>query len=278
MPLNVNITVLVENRAARPDVGSEHGLAFWIETATDRVLFDTGQSGLVCANATALGIDLGAVDTIALSHGHYDHTGGLADVLACVAGPVAVYLHPDALPSKYHRAGSVARYIGIPGRAREALRRPQVRFCPVEKPTEIAAGVFLTGVIPRRHAEERGEEGFFLDEDGGRGDPVVDDQALYVLTPSGLVVLLGCAHAGVINTLDRVRHLAEGQALRAVIGGMHLRAASDARIAWTVDALCRMDVGVLCPLHCTGERAAAAMQTAFGAKCLAGGAGTRFEF
>ena len=278
MSSSLTITVLVENRAARPDLGAEHGLAFWIETAADRVLFDTGQSGLVCANAKALGVDLGAVETIALSHGHYDHTGGLADVLACAAGLVAVYFHPDALPSKYHRAGPVARCIGIPGRARKALRRPQVRFCPVEEPTEIAEGVFLTGAIPRRHAEERGEEGFFLDEDGRRGDPMIDDQALYVLTPSGIVVLLGCAHAGVINTLDRVRHLAEDEALRAVIGGMHLRAASDARIAWTVDALCRREVGVLCPLHCTGERAAAAMQTAFGAKCLAGGAGARFEF
>lgn len=107
---------------------------------------------------------------------------------------------------------------------------------------------------------------------------MLDDQALFIATTGGTVVLLGCAHSGVINTLDHVRGLTQNTHIRAVIGGMHLRSTSDARLSWTIRELRRFGLDVLVPMHCTGEKAAAALWNAFPAACRPGGVGTVFDF
>jgi 7,8-dihydropterin-6-yl-methyl-4-(beta-D-ribofuranosyl)aminobenzene 5'-phosphate synthase len=228
---------------------------------------------LIASNAEALGIDLSAVDTVALSHGHYDHVGGLADVLRRTAGPVTVYGHPAAFQPKYRRYPDGVKEIGMPGLCRAALQRPGVTVRAEAGPVEIADGVHLTGAIPRLHAEERGNPNFRLDPEGALPDPLEDDQALYASTPSGTLVLLGCAHAGVINTLDYIRQLTGGAPLRAVLGGMHLRSASPARLAWTIAQLRRGSIEELYPAHCTGAEATAALWAAFPGRGASGGVG-----
>jgi 7,8-dihydropterin-6-yl-methyl-4-(beta-D-ribofuranosyl)aminobenzene 5'-phosphate synthase len=111
-----------------------------------------------------------------------------------------------------------------------------------------------------------------------RPDTVPDDQAVFFDTREGIVVLLGCAHAGVISTLDAVRELRPDVPVRAVVGGMHLRSAGRGRLEWTVDELKHRNIGMLAPMHCTGQVAAMVLWSAFPRACRVCGSGTTFEF
>lgn len=270
----VRVTVLADNTAFARSTCGEHGLSYFIEIGGRQALFDAGQGLVLAGNAKALGIDLGAVEAIALSHGHYDHTGGLPAALAAARGPVTVHLHLGALQPKYNGT----RFIGMPSAAREALAGPNVPLVQSHEPGEVVPGLFRTGEIPRPHPEEALAEVFYLDPDGRAVDPLMDDQSLYFDTKEGVVALLGCAHAGVIHILEHVQALTNGRPIRAVLGGMHLGRASDARLRWVVDRLRDFAPRLLVPMHCTGPRAAAALWTAFPTACRPGGAGAVFEF
>ncbi len=274
MSLAASITVLVEDSVSRPILMAEHGLALWIEFGSDRVLFDTGQSGLLIANAHKLNVALDTVDKIVLSHGHYDHSGGLAEVLAVATGRATILAHPGAFQPKYRRTESAVKNIGLPPAGLEAIRQWGKNIRTVSKPTEIAPGLFLTGEIPRVHPEEQGGMGFCLDAAGNQLDPFLDDQSLFMKTSGGTIVVFGCAHAGVINTLDYICSLTGDQPLHAILGGMHLHSASDERIVWTMAQLRRFAIKSFYPIHCTGAKAMAAFWTTFPDQCFSGGVGT----
>lgn len=274
----MKITILAENTALARDVQGEHGLAFWIDTDDHHLLFDTGQGLVLADNARALRVNLDTVETVVLSHGHYDHTGDLAAVLRQAAGSVAVHAHPDALLPKYHQNKTCVREIGMSEKTREAIHGGHCRFLPSRQSTEVAPDIRTTGEIPRLHSEEVITEQFCRDPKGREPDPLLDDQALFLETLSGTVVLLGCAHAGVINTLDYIQRLTGNKPVRAVVGGTHLRSASAERMHWTILELRRFNINLLVPMHCTGQKSVAALWSAFPNTCQAGGAGTVFEF
>jgi 7,8-dihydropterin-6-yl-methyl-4-(beta-D-ribofuranosyl)aminobenzene 5'-phosphate synthase len=273
----VTITGLAENTAQGMGLLGEHGLSLWIETPETCVLFDTGQGLALAHNAKALGIDLDCADAIVLSHGHYDHTGGLHYSLS-QAPNAALFLHPSALASRFSRREGISREIGMPLHARAAIeeRRPSITW--TRGPTAVGPGLFVTGPIPRRSAFEDTGGPFFLDADGTMPDPIEDDQAMWIETPGGVVVLLGCAHSGVVNTLDFIREQTGRKPLCALVGGMHLGSASDERMARTIEALSQLSIVGLWPCHCTGVTAMARLMTAFGTHCHPCGVGTRIAF
>jgi 7,8-dihydropterin-6-yl-methyl-4-(beta-D-ribofuranosyl)aminobenzene 5'-phosphate synthase len=228
-------------------------------------------------NADRLGVDLRRAESIVLSHGHYDHTGGLAVALRGDA-PKTVLLHPAALEAKYARnPDGTSREIGMPEACRRAIERA-ARVVHTVEPVALAGGLTVTGPIPRNTDFEDTGGPFFLDEDCRQADPLEDDQSVFFDTPEGTVVLLGCAHSGVVNTLDHVGRLTGGRPLHAVIGGMHLVQASAERIDRTIEALRRLDPTLLAPAHCTGTAATVALRHAFADRCTDCGVGTRFEF
>lgn len=278
MSAALRIRILADNTVAKPALRGEHGLAIWVASAETRLLFDTGQGLVLADNALALRVDLGAVDAIILSHGHYDHTGGLAAVLRPAQRAVTVHAHPAACEPKFRREDAGVRDIGMPADSRTALRGPTSRLVLSRQSTAVAPGIHTTGEIPRVHAEEALDRTFCCDPHGRETDPLSDDQALLIETAPGTVVLLGCAHAGVINTLDHVRELTAGRPIHAVIGGLHLRSATAARLAWTLQSLRRFEIGLIAPLHCTGQKANAALWAAFPDACQPCGVGTLFEF
>jgi 7,8-dihydropterin-6-yl-methyl-4-(beta-D-ribofuranosyl)aminobenzene 5'-phosphate synthase len=272
------VTVLVENTVHGRDLMAEHGLAFHIEAGPQRLLFDTGQSALLAHNAPRLGIDLSQLGALALSHGHYDHTGGLP-ALAELAPYATLHVHPAALAPRYaQNPDGTTRPVGISESSLAILRAraPQVLYANAR--TEVLPGFFLSGEIPRATDFEDVGGPFVLDELAERPDLILDDQALFFDTRDGLVVLLGCAHAGVVNTLRHVRQLLPGRPIHAVLGGMHLLNASSERMTRTVEALRDLGVRKLGPAHCTGAVAAARLWHEFPEACAACAVGSRFTF
>ncbi len=274
----VRITVLVENTAQGLGMLAEHGLAYWLEWEGQRVLFDTGQGNVLAGNAFRLGVPLHDVDRIVLSHGHYDHSGGLTQVLRD-GHTLPLYAHPAAFDAKYARnQDGTSREIGVPAAVHELLERHAANVVRTEAPSSVLKGLTTTGPVPRSTDFEDTGGPFFLDAACTKPDPLIDDQSLFFETPQGMVVLLGCAHSGIVNTLRYVSQLSGNKPLRAVIGGMHLVNASPARIARTIDEFRRFDLRLLAPAHCTGMPATAALWTAFPAICVACHVGTTFEF
>lgn len=273
---DVRITVLVENTAGGRDLLAEHGVSFWIELGGKQLLFDTGQGNVLMANARRLGIRLEQVDAIALSHGHYDHTGGLGEALRN-SRATTVYAHPAAFEPKFARSpDGTARDIGIPT-LDERMVRDMAELVLVEKPTEICDGLRLTGPVPRPTQFEDAGGAFFRDRGCTEPDQLIDDQAAFTETPAGTVVILGCAHAGVINTLRYVQTLTGNSPIHTVIGGMHLLNASPERMKKTLAELHRMDVQRLLPCHCTGFAAMARLWNEFPGRCAACPVGTVVE-
>jgi 7,8-dihydropterin-6-yl-methyl-4-(beta-D-ribofuranosyl)aminobenzene 5'-phosphate synthase len=256
----VRVTVLVDNRSTGRDLAREHGLSLWVEAGDARVLVDTGETDAFLRNAAALGVDLSTAGAVALSHGHYDHTGGLAVALA--AAPAAsLCLHPAALQPRYaRRRRGRPQPIGMPAASREAALAAADRVVWTSEPTELAPGVWCTGPVPRDETREPGDPDFFFDAACTMPDPVPDDQSFWIDTPDGLWVLLGCAHSGVLATLEHIDTLTGGRPLARLVGGTHLVVAPSERVARVASDLARRAPSTLAPCHCTGRLAQARLK------------------
>ena len=274
----VTITVLSENTAGSGDHLAEWGLCLLVETDATSVLYDCGASITAVHNADALGIDLSGIERIVLSHGHFDHTGGLRAVLARMRRGVEVIAHPDIWEAKYsRRPGRPERYIGIP-HVPEVLESAGAEFHLSREPVALSDDVSTTGEVPLVTDFETVDDTLFVKTGSDyQADSVPDDLALAIKTELGLVVVCGCAHRGLINTVYRAQEVSGMDQVHAVIGGAHLMHSDAVRISRTLRALQEMDVKQIALGHCTGFRATAAAAQEFDDRFVPLATGTRLN-
>lgn len=250
-----SITILCENSVSLPGILGEHGLGIYVEHQGKKFLFDTGQGFTIIPNALALGIDLKSIEHVVLSHGHYDHTGGLLPLLS-LRHQAEIICHPDVFLNRYRMLplGDTEKLfsIGIPW-TREYLEGRGASFNLKKEITEIMPGVFISGEV-QRVTEFEQPDPFFKAEINGKMvvDPLLDDLSIAINTAAGWVVLLGCAHTGIINVLKHFQDKLGIDKFFAVIGGTHLDFANDRQLEGTIDYLEQIQVEKLGVCHCTG--------------------------
>ena len=265
--MTTTLTVLVENTVPGKADGlmGEHGFSLFLERPDCRILFDTGAGAALLHNAPRLGKDLGSVDAVVLSHGHKDHTGGLAAALGAIGKRLPVYGHPGIFADRFgKRANGNMQYAGLPFK-REALEGMGAAFDLSPAFREIAPGVHVTGEVPRRNVYETGDAHLFVPR-GNRLelDPFQDDLSMVVEGADGLALILGCCHSGLINTMDHVRDRMPGKSIHTVIGGTHLGFAPPDQLRQTIATLRERQVQRLGLSHCTGLPAGARLAAEFG--------------
>ena len=258
---------------SRDALVGEHGLSLLVTVYEGKekhtVLFDTGFTGIgVLHNAKHLEVDLGEIRTLVMSHRHMDHTGSLWPILELLGRPIPLVIHPDAfIPSRYLLLpdGKKLRYPDTLNR--QDLEQAGVEIVESKKPVPVAGGrILVTGEIERRSGFEKGLPNAYTEQDGKLvKDPVSDDQALVIhLKEKGLVVISGCAHAGIINTLLYSRKIAEIDRLYAVLGGFHLSGPLfEPIIEETIESVKKMNPKIVVPMHCTGWKAIHRFEEAF---------------
>jgi 7,8-dihydropterin-6-yl-methyl-4-(beta-D-ribofuranosyl)aminobenzene 5'-phosphate synthase len=258
------ITILCENTAGRPmGLTGEHGFSALIEQDGQKILFDTGQGMSLGNNAQVLGINLADIKTVVLSHGHYDHTGGLPAVLYPPRG-AEVIAHPDIFTKKYAEldtpSGKQNVFIGIKYSQDYLEGALQARFNFIREFYEIAPGIFFSGEVPRVTDFEQPDNRLKVEHNGKiTDDPLLDDISLLIETDQGPVILLGCAHSGVVNVMNHFSAETGHKEFRGVIGGTHLgfMTGHSEQLEKSMDAFDDYKVGLIAVSHCTGQQAAA---------------------
>ncbi len=272
---------IVDDNSSNPVLfQAEHGVAFLIESPAGKVLFDTGQSGTALVNNAAnLDIDLHQVDALVLSHAHYDHTGGLEEFLRKSKPGLPLYAHPDLFRQRYAIKDGQTRSIGLRMTKDDLAKHTKLNL-NIE-PRQILPGVWTTGEITlRTEFEGRSPHHYIQADKGWQPDPYRDDFALVMEAQSGLVIVCGCCHAGLLNTLAHVRRIFNKE-IEAVVGGAHLADVEAKALEHAINylrATSLKDVPYLYLNHCTGERALATLAQAFGKKASPCPAGTVLMF
>lgn len=293
----IKITVLVDNyidiflpstpvvRYPTPGKESrlwgEQGLSLWIEVRKGgeslRFLYDFGRSDrVIFHNAPILDIDLHDARFLVLSHAHGDHYGGLSRVLRATPESCKLVVHPGACGIRrfVKHDDSVAGPWGLTGRLLGGFRK---RVVESGSTTSVGLDTYVSGGIERRTSFEKGMPNAFLEEDGVLvPDPIADDQALFIeLTGRRLVVVTGCAHAGIVNILAHAEQAFPGRSIHAVIGGFHLNNAGGEQMRETINCFKRLDVHYVAALHCTGYHAQKQLMDALKERWIPGTVGMR---
>lgn len=279
--MECRITILCENTVHDMGFLGEHGFSAYVEVPGHNFLFDTGQGFGIIQNSLRLEKDLTEISKVVLSHGHIDHTGGLLTVLEARGGcPVAA--HPDVFNERYRlltAPGDEVKTLslGMPW-PRKTLEARGAQFELYRDFTEIARNVFVTGEVPRRTLFELGSPKFVVPgDDGWLPDSLRDDLSLVLKTSRGLVVVLGCAHAGMVNILNHAIERTGDDRVYAVLGGTHLGLSPEPQLDPTLEALKRYRIRILAVSHCTGQAPAARLASEFGDRFAFGRVGFSLE-
>lgn len=276
--MQVNISILVENTTPAPGLIGEYGFSAWLNIDGRKILFDTGSADALFPNAAKLGIDLHEVEDLVISHGHFDHTGALL-ALCQKYGRKRIYSHPGIFAKRFvGNTPEKRREIGVPFAERQ-LRDTGAEFIFIDQFREIFPRVFISGEIPRvNDFEDTGGNFKIQAANEMLVDELLDDMALIIDHPDGLIIISGCAHAGVINTIEHACKMTGRSKILAFIGGTHLINASENRMVRTIKAFRAMDIEKIAVGHCTGFYAAAWLYNELGSRLIKADTGMTLHF
>ena len=253
--MSISISILVDN-TAKEHYLSEWGFCALIETGAERILFDTGRTASALYNAKLMGKGLSKLTAIILNHGHADHTGGLSPILK-QAEATTIVSHPAAFNPKYARRepDKPPEYIGFPMSQGE-IEKAGAKLVLTRQPYRISECIMTTGEIPLANDFEKPGKGLLEIRNGTLvPDDVADDTALVIKSSEGIVVITGCAHRGIINTLEAALNVSGEKNILAVVGGFHLYNADPEQIAETAVHLEQTGLKNIFAGHCTGSEA-----------------------
>ena len=282
--MKARVAVLCEN-AVYGNIGAigEHGWSVWLETPRGEFLFDTGQGKGLLNNAAYFNIAPAAARGVLISHHHSDHTGGLLDAMKAMrggpsGGGVPVHAHHDLFKDSFSTKGDKPRHIGVP-HTRSVLEAAGADFRLDTGWREVEEGIYMTGEVPRRTAFEIGDQELKHYNEAGElvVDPIRDDQTVVIDTDDGLIVVLGCSHAGIINILTYITEKTGKSRFHTVMGGTHLGPVEEEQIARSIEALHEFEIERLGVSHCTGQKTAARMAAEFGERFFFCSVGTKVE-
>ena len=270
---NLRVTVLVEDSVGmnKPDIIAKHGLSLLVETTVEgvpsRILMDAGPPpDIALRNADLINVDMQEFATIVISHGHYDHTGGLIKILRRINQPIPVVAHPKVFSPKFVFKPNL-KFIGL-GFDRSSIREAGGQLLLAKNSVTIMNGVVTSGEIVRESPFEKTEGFWTVIDERFVEDPLIDDQALLInVRDRGLVVLTGCAHSGIINTVRHAQKITGINEVWAIVGGFHLDKADDKRIQASIDELVRINPKSIYPCHCTGMKTIRKLLDSFGHQC-----------
>ncbi|MDV3104597.1 MBL fold metallo-hydrolase [Thermococcus waiotapuensis] len=257
----MKLTVLFENHAGyRRGLLGYHGFSVLVEHNGRKVLVDTGTEGeVLLRNMEALGVSPEEIDALFVTHGHYDHTGGIRAFLEARGSGIDVYAHPGIFQRRVALKPEL-REIGIPF-TRGELESLGANFHLSPEPLEFLPGFLSSGEIERRHWDRA--VGYLMEDGEYIQDPVRDDMALIVDLGDGVAVITGCGHSGIINIAEHAVRLAR-KPIKALIGGFHLRGAKQEMLKEAVARLKALGVEKLYAGHCTGIEEYAYLKANFG--------------
>jgi 7,8-dihydropterin-6-yl-methyl-4-(beta-D-ribofuranosyl)aminobenzene 5'-phosphate synthase len=249
----LKITTLVENTAGEHHaLVNEHGISFLVEKADHRILFDTGQSDAYLFNAMQLNMDMSKVDNVILSHGHYDHSGGFR-YLSEVAEYYHVWMGESFFDQKYGIRGTAYDYLGNNFDETFLIDNSIPYTFITSQNQEIIPGIYTVTYFSRKHDEEKPNPRFVIKKNSTFNTDLFDDELLLAIeTKKGMVVLLGCAHPGMMNMLDTVKE-AFKKPIVAVLGGTHLLEAKGERLQRSLEYLQDPELEIAGVSHCTGK-------------------------
>ncbi|NLZ46660.1 MAG: MBL fold metallo-hydrolase [Clostridiales bacterium] len=261
----VKLSILTNDTVTKRNFLAEHGLSLFIETKGFKILFDTGQSDVFSKNASNIGIKLAETNCIVLSHGHYDHCGGMEYFKYKMPN---VYVHNNAFINHYTlNNNNTYKDIGIPW-SQDFKNKIKHKIKHIQNKTSIADGIFVCGEIPSTEEFEGVPQGFYTEDNNQKSYDIFKDEAVLVVdTEKGLCVFLGCSHTGVVNCIKQVKRLFPDKNIYMVAGGMHLLKASEMRILMTIQYIINEGIEKIIPLHCTGLSAICEMKKHFKDKC-----------
>ena len=266
----LKIRLLSENYARKRHMLAEHGLSIWIEADNKNILFDTGQSDIFSHNARHAGIDISKADMLVISHGHYDHTGGVPEFCR-INEKAPIYVHQGAFSKRYYGLKEPGINIGILWVVHETgeLNIPFERLVMGKGPVLIGSNIVISGEIPVTVAFEEAPNNFYIDDGNGKlsQDLIVDERILIIEGCKGIYIFAGCSHAGVINCIKYAQKLFPGKKIAGIIAGMHLENVTDTRLKMTIRNFLDHDIETVVPLHCTGMLSICEMKRLLKERC-----------
>ena len=281
----MKVQILVENRASQPECLAEHGLSVFIESGERKILFDLGATDIYLQNAKRMKIDLEQVDMVVVSHGHYDHTGGIPSFCG-INHKAKIYIHNQAFETFYGLEDGKLDDEPCSIRWSPAQCKAVAdRLVLTEGVTRISEDIIVSGTIPKGADFIPTERFFRKNADGSlTADPMEHEQFLAVRVrdhngqSKGYFVFSGCSHNGVIPCLSYAKALFPGEKILGLLAGMHLYHADAAARKAVLERIAAENMNYILPVHCTGIHAICDLKLMIGERCIPAGTGDRFEF